>query len=256
MPTCFIIQPFDGGAFDKRYKEVIEPAIREAGLEPYRVDQDPSTVVPIEDIERGIREAALCLAEISLDNPNVWFELGYAIACGKSVILVCSTGRERFPFDIQHRLVIRWANQSLSDFDDLKKKIIQRAKALVMKDSSLQSLSVTTELAPVEGLNQQEMAVLVSLAGNLDTPHDHVSTHLLRRDIEGSGFTKMAAIIGIKSLTGKGFIDYNVYQTDNDEDYQAYSLTDKGWAWIMANQDRFKMVKVDPKRVADEDVPF
>ncbi len=256
METCFIIQPFDGGPFDKRYEEVIKPAILEAGLEPYRVDQDPSAVVPIEDIERGIRGAALCLAEISMDNPNVWFELGYAIACGKSVILVCSTGRDRFPFDIQHRHVIRWANQSRSDFDDLKKKIVQRAKALMVKDSSLLSLSVATELAPVEGLNQQEMAVLVSLAGNLETPHDHVSTHLLRRDIEGSGFTKMAAIIGIKSLTAKGFIDFNLYQTDSGEEYQAYTLTNKGWSWIMSNQNRFKMVKADPKSRLDDDVPF
>ena len=256
MPTCFIIQPFDGGAFDKRYKEVVEPAVREAGLEPYRVDQDPAVVVPIEDIERGIRESAVCLAEISADNPNVWFELGYAIACRKSVVLICSVDRERFPFDIQHRQVIRYASQSVSDFDELRKKIVQRAKALLAKDSSLQTLSVTTELAPVEGLNQQEMAVLVSLAGNLETPQDHVATYLLRRDIEGSGFTKMAAIIGIKSLTAKGFIDFNLYPDDRGEEYQAYSLTEKGWEWIMSNQDRFKMVQSDGKRNQVDDVPF
>ena len=57
MATCFIIQPFDGGPFDKRYKELVEPAIKEAGLEPYREDLDPSVVVPIEDIERGIEHA-------------------------------------------------------------------------------------------------------------------------------------------------------------------------------------------------------
>jgi hypothetical protein len=166
------------------------------------------------------------------------------------------SSRERFPFDIQHRHVIRYANQSVSDFAELRAKIVQRAKALLLKDTSLQKLSVATELVPVEGLNQAEMAVLVSIAGNLETPHDHVSTYLLRRDIEGSGFTKMAAIIGIKSLTAKGFIDYNVYSDDRGEDYQAYSLTDKGWAWIMGNQDRFKMVRADPKLKLDEDVPF
>jgi len=36
------MQPFDGGDFDSRYEDVIAAAIREAGLEPYRVDRDPS----------------------------------------------------------------------------------------------------------------------------------------------------------------------------------------------------------------------
>ncbi len=42
MPTCFVIQPFDkGGPYDKRYRGVLVPAITDAGLEPYRVDEDP-----------------------------------------------------------------------------------------------------------------------------------------------------------------------------------------------------------------------
>ncbi|MFZ3591327.1 hypothetical protein ACOI1C_19380, partial [Bacillus sp. DJP31] len=102
---CFVMQPFDKGRFDKRYEEVFAPAIRSCDLEPYRVDRDPGVVIPIDDIEKGIRNSRICLAEITLDNPNVWFELGYAIACGKDVILVCSTERNRnnpFPFDVRH----------------------------------------------------------------------------------------------------------------------------------------------------------
>ena len=79
-----------GGPFDKRYDDVFVPAIRAAGLEPYRVDCDPAVVIPIEDIEEGIRRADLCLADISLPNPNVWFEVGFSIAAAKPVVLVCS----------------------------------------------------------------------------------------------------------------------------------------------------------------------
>jgi hypothetical protein len=35
MPTCFVIQPFDSGKFDKRFKETFAPAIVAAGFEPY-----------------------------------------------------------------------------------------------------------------------------------------------------------------------------------------------------------------------------
>jgi hypothetical protein len=86
MATCFVIQPFDRDRFDGRYKDTFKPAIEAAGFEPYRVDEDPTVSIPIEHIEKGIREAAVCFAEISLDNPNVWFELGYAIALVKPLV--------------------------------------------------------------------------------------------------------------------------------------------------------------------------
>ena len=255
MPTCFIIQPFDRGAFDKRYKEVIEPAVLGAGLEPYRVDQDPAVVVPIQDIERGIREATLCLADISLDNPNVWFELGFAIACKKEVMLICLDTRAKFPFDIQHRHVIRYSNESVGDFTALHQEIVLRAKARLEANASLQSLSTTSELAPIEGLNQQEMAVLVALAGNLQTPEDHVAPHILRQDMERSGFTKVASVFGLKGLTAKGFVEYKTFRDHDSEDYEAYILTERGWGWIMKNQSQFKMVRSVPERLSD-DPPF
>ena len=32
MPTCFVIQPFDSGKFDKRFRDVYEPAKKMLGL--------------------------------------------------------------------------------------------------------------------------------------------------------------------------------------------------------------------------------
>ena len=69
MPTCFVIQPFDP-EHNKRYEEVYKPALKQAGLEPYRVDQDPTVEVPIESIEKGIRDSAICLADITEDIPQ------------------------------------------------------------------------------------------------------------------------------------------------------------------------------------------
>ena len=74
MGTCFVMQPFDGDVYDKRYDDVFAPAIRDAGLETYRVDKDPGVSIPINDIEPGIRNAQICFAEITTDNPNVWFD--------------------------------------------------------------------------------------------------------------------------------------------------------------------------------------
>ncbi|WP_211225001.1 hypothetical protein [Spirosoma spitsbergense] len=118
MRTCFVAQPFDGDKFDLRYSDVFEPAIKNAGLEPYRVDKDPSVEIPIEEIESRIKTAEIILVDITLDNPNVWYELGYAFACKKDVVMVCCSDERigRFPFDIQHRSILPYKAGSRSNF--------------------------------------------------------------------------------------------------------------------------------------------
>jgi len=135
MDKCFIIQPFNT-RFNQRYEEVFKPAIIEAGLEPYRIDQDLSTRVPIESIEKGIKESLLCFAEISTDNPNVWYELGFAFACKKDVVMVCSDERQdNFPFDIRHKQIIKYGTNSVSDFEKLKETIVKKINAYSPPDT-------------------------------------------------------------------------------------------------------------------------
>jgi nucleoside 2-deoxyribosyltransferase len=228
---CFVIQPFDNDKFDNRFKDIFSPAIIEAQLEPYRVDQDPRSSIPIEDIEKGIKESKLCFADITLDNPNVWFELGYAIAYGKEVVLVCSEERNtNFPFDVQHRKIIKYATGSPSDYNKLKKDIIDRIKALINKSEKLTNLKDISKIAKFEGLDQHEVYALAAIAENLEHPDDHSSTYLIKRDMEAGGFTKVAATLALKSLIQKGFLNYKNYPDNAGEEYVGYSFTEKGWS--------------------------
>src|ERR1017187_4179022 len=111
---CCVFQPFDKGAHDKRYEDTLAPAIKAAGLEPYRVDRDDGAVIPIETLHDEIRSATLCLADIGTRNANVMYELGYAIASGKDVVIICSNQlADAFPFDIRHRGIIQYAADSV-----------------------------------------------------------------------------------------------------------------------------------------------
>src|ERR1022692_1333472 len=169
MATCFVMQPFDGGPFDRRYEDIFAPAIKAAGLEPYRVDQDPNVSIPIHDIELGIRDSRLCLAEITEDNPNVWFELGYAIACGKEVVLICSAQRRaKFPFDIQHRTIITYTTESSSDFVTLQLKITEKITAYLEKSEVISNASEISRLTTFEGLDPHEVVALATIAQNLE----------------------------------------------------------------------------------------
>lgn len=258
MSICFIIQPFDKGPFDKRYEDIIAPAVGAAGLEPYRVDRDPSATIPIEQIEEGIRRADACLADISTNNPNVWFELGYAIAAGKPVILVCEYQEGRhFPFDVQHRAIIVYKTESARDFDSLKTLIIERLKALMSKEVAIERASEASSIVEVEGLSQKEIVALVTVGENVGGVGEVVSAYSVRSDMERAGYTRIAVTLALTTLLRKGMIDSSLWEDVNGERYTVYSLTEKGMSWLLDNQDMFVLKREQPSaNEVEDDLPF
>lgn len=254
MDRCFVMQPFDGSVFDSRYEDVFAPAIRDAGLEAYRVDQDPKVSIPIQEIENGIRDSGICLADISLDNPNVWFELGFAIASFKEVVLVCSDQRQaKFPFDVQHRSIIRYSTGAPRDFDVLRQNITKRIKALLQKVETLSSISDISKLRKIEGLEQHEVVALAALGENIDTTEDVAAVYQIRRDMENYGFTKLATTMALKTLYDKGLIESGEYRDYEGESYTGYALTETGWQWILENKQQFVLKRPQNN---DSDIPF
>lgn len=236
MKTCFVIQPFDRDKYDKRYTDVFEPAIKSAGFIPYRVDKDNSVTIPIEDIEKKIKESDLCFAEISTDNPNVWYELGYAFACGKSIIMACSEERQKFPFDIQHKFIITYKTASLSDFKDLSRRITTKIKAIENKIKTNVALS-NIPVQKVEGLKAHEFAILVLLMENTVSKQESFPVHMLKTEMNKSGYNDMATSVGIRSLEKMQFLNITM-EVDNWHEYSVCRLTENGEDWILDNQDK------------------
>ena len=241
MLTCFVIQPFDGGAFDKRYEDIYAPAILAAGLEPYRVDRDPSVAIPIDQIESGIRSAAACLVDITLDNPNVWFELGYALASQKDVVLVCSKERTtHFPFDVQHRTIIKYSNDAPRDFECLSGAITERLKSLLSKEAFLEGLASSSPVRDVAGLTQYEIVAVAAIAERMDAPYDGVPVCDIRQDMERAGFTRIATTLALVGLQNKRYVDVQAPPDGSfPGQYTPYSLTDSGMEWLLANKSQF-----------------
>lgn len=255
MRTCFVIQPFDKGKFDKRYEDVLSPAIAMAELEPYRVDRDPEVEVPIESIEKGIRDAAICLADISTDNPNVWYELGFAYASRKPVIMICSEEqRIHFPFDIQHRNVIKYKSESTSDFEVLKHSISVRLKSMLEKRDLLEQQS-EEQLAPVEGLTPIEIAVLAVIVGNVLVPSASVPIYAARRELENVGYTSVGFSIGLRKLSRRCFVKTESTSDQNGEEYEIIYVQTDGWEWIERNEQLFVLQHKHDRPPLNE-IPF
>ncbi|HLO55645.1 MAG TPA: hypothetical protein VK169_15235 [Saprospiraceae bacterium] len=258
MDKCFVIQPFDEGKFDDRYIDIFEPAIKKAELEPYRIDQDLSVRIPIEDIEKGIYESVICFADITMDNPNVWYELGFAFACGKDVVMVCSDERTgKFPFDIQHRQIIKYKTGSTSYFNNLEELITKKIVAYRHKTKTITQLN-STPVVETEGLASHEIAILILIMENQFSSEDFNSAHFIGSLMGKSGYTDIATSVGMRSLVKKGMIE--IFKTfedyNNSQEYTACRLTDKGENWILSNQDQLVFRKNNITTEADEDLPF
>lgn len=259
MLKCFVIQPFDAGKFDKRFDDVYAPSIEEAGLEAYRVDRDPGVEVPINAIEEGIRNAAVCLADITTDNPNVWYELGFAFASGCPVVMVCSNERTsgKYPFDIQHRTVIHYKPESPSDFDCLRAALTERIKALLNKAEALRQIVESEQIAPTQGLTQNELMVLAILAGDTALPGAATTIYLLKEESERSGLTEIGFSLAFRRLLSKSLIEVNEeWDEQRDQVYKTTRLTETGWSWVENNESLFVLRKPTPKTTIDEDIPF
>lgn len=104
-PFVFVLMPFND-AFTDIYKLGIKKTAEEAGLRAERVDEQLYSESMLERIYRQIDAADIIVADMTGQNPNVFYEVGYAHAKGKLCILLTQNASD-IPFDLkQHRHIV------------------------------------------------------------------------------------------------------------------------------------------------------
>lgn len=104
-PKCFIIMPFGIQDLEDLYSEFILPVLDGCKLECARGDDIFGSNVVMEDVKAAIAKADLIIADLSGQNPNVFYEVGIAHTLGKPVLLL-SQSIDDVPFDLRHRRVL------------------------------------------------------------------------------------------------------------------------------------------------------
>jgi len=107
-PHAFVIMPFgkkkagDGSLYDFNaiYIQLIKPTLESAGFEAFRADEETSSGDILTDMFQELLLADLCLVDMSIDNANVFYELGIRHAFRKRGIVHIQAGRAYMPFDI------------------------------------------------------------------------------------------------------------------------------------------------------------
>ena len=142
-PHAFVIMPFkqkkgpDGSLyeFDAIYSLLIKPALEMAGFEPFRADEETSSGDILTDMFQELLLADLCIADMSIDNANVFYELGIRHAFRKRGIVHIQAGRAYMPFDVFNVRTIPYhiTNEGVPDANFLEKD--RAAIARVARDT-------------------------------------------------------------------------------------------------------------------------
>ena len=97
--VCFVVMQFTE-EYNALYKDVIKTTCEEFDYKVIRGDDFYHSGLIIEDITRSIRESSLIIADVTENNPNVFYEVGFAHGIGKTTILLSDRKRGPLPFDI------------------------------------------------------------------------------------------------------------------------------------------------------------
>lgn len=105
---AFIVMPFgrkqgkDGRwiDFDTIYYTLIKPAVEAAGFESFRADEETVTGDILTDMLQELLLADLVIADLSIDNANVFYEIGIRHALRKRGVVHIQCGRAYLPYDI------------------------------------------------------------------------------------------------------------------------------------------------------------
>lgn len=152
--TCFVVSPIgeQGSEIrknaDQLFTYVIEPVCAECGFKTLRIDYEDKA----ESITRGImdrlNESDLVIADLTGQNPNVFFEIGYRTALKKPIIHL-KKKKESISFDIA---AIRAFDYDLTDLDaveEIKKRLkitignLQFEREELRDNSKLEGMSIS-----------------------------------------------------------------------------------------------------------------
>lgn len=98
-PKAFVIMPFDE-EFNSIYENLIRASLESAGYDVMRADSLLNQENILKSIVRGISAANLLIADLTTNNPNVFYELGLAHGLGIPTVLLAQSITD-VPFDLR-----------------------------------------------------------------------------------------------------------------------------------------------------------
>jgi hypothetical protein len=129
---CFVVMPFNEDC-QQIYESIFRPVCKLNNVECNKADDNQHQGAITTAIIASILEADFIIADLSGNNPNVFYELGIALSIGKKVIQVSQQAFVDIPFDVKLYRTIKYS-QNQNDVERVKKDLDASIKALIHGD--------------------------------------------------------------------------------------------------------------------------
>lgn len=194
----FVIMPFKH-EFDDIYKLGIKAACNELDYYCERVDEQVYDGSMIERIYNQIRCADFIVADMSEKNPNVFFEVGYAFALEKRVILVTQYAND-IPFDMKTYFHIIYKRNEIFQ---LQQNLINRIKNFKNKSDIYYSALPDVLVNGIKISEDTKESIKIKMAFSKEYRHIHIYTGII-----SLAFYNPSEVLKVKSPNTFG--DFNV----------------------------------------------
>ena len=155
---CFVIAPIDkpGSDIRKRSDQVLEhiirPVVESCGYKAVRADEIAEPGIITNQIIRHVVDDPLVIADLTGQNPNVFYELAIRHATRKPLVQIINKV-EDIPFDVGSMRTIQVDHQNLDSVEEAKAEIQSQIQYLEANPSSLEN-PISIALADRSSLKQ------------------------------------------------------------------------------------------------------
>lgn len=146
---CFVIMGFGKKTdfasgrtldLDMTYKNIIKPAVIEAGFECVRADEIQDSGLIDKSMYALLMQSDLVIADISTYNPNAIYELGVRHAVRPFSTIIMKEEKGKIPFDIDHSRIFQYTHLEddigASEAERCQKALISLIKELSKNEST------------------------------------------------------------------------------------------------------------------------
>lgn len=133
----FVAMPYgvkEGIDFNRVYADLIRPALESEGLEVFRADEEQRAGDIRTDMFQELLLADVVVVDLSIDNPNVWYELGVRHALRERGVVSIASRQGPMPFDVSPERKLRYhVKDGVPDPENLDKD--RAALALMVRET-------------------------------------------------------------------------------------------------------------------------
>ncbi len=130
---CLVFMPF-APAFDWVFERLIREAARQAGVDMVRLDLEQYTGDIASKFRAELRTVDFTVAVITGDNPSVHYEIGYAHALGKPVLLVAEQEPARraltLPLYVRNHRTIWYTGHDSKDVNSVVSELAEAFRSI------------------------------------------------------------------------------------------------------------------------------